>query len=106
MDTKETGLLAQLFREARTFSAWQQRSVPEGAIGAAFALAQLGLTSANCEPLRLVLVKSPEAKAKLLSRVSSGNYRKVERAPVTATVAYEVAFFDHLPRLYPHTDAR
>jgi 3-hydroxypropanoate dehydrogenase len=106
MDTKETGLLAQLFREARTFSVWQERPVPEGAIEAAFALAQLGPTSANCQPLRLVLVKSLEAKARLLACVSSGNYRKIETAPVTAIVAYEVAFFDHLPRLYPHTDAR
>jgi 3-hydroxypropanoate dehydrogenase len=106
MDRKETGLLAQLFQEARTFSAWQPRPVPEGVIEAAFALAQLGPTSANCQPLRLVLVKSPEANAQLLPCVSSGNYRKVETAPVTAIVAYEVAVFDHLPRLYPHTDAR
>jgi 3-hydroxypropanoate dehydrogenase len=106
MDTVGTALLAQLFREARTFSVWQERPVPEGAIEAAFALAQLGPTSANCQPLRLVLIKSFEAKARLLACVSSGNYRKIETAPVTAIVAYEVAFFDHLPRLYPHTDAR
>jgi 3-hydroxypropanoate dehydrogenase len=106
MNNGNTGLLAQLFQEARTFSAWQARPVPEAAIEAAFALARLGPTSANCQPLRLVLVKSPEAKAKLLACVSTGNYRKVETAPVTAIVAYEVAFFDHLPRLYPHSDAR
>ena len=106
MDTTQAGLLARLFRDARTFSAWQDRPVAAELIEAAFALAQLGPTSANCQPLRLVLVKSPEAKAKLLSCVSSGNYRKVESAPVTAIVAYDVAFFEHLPRLYPHTDAR
>lgn len=106
MDKQDAGLLAQLFREARTFSAWQERRVADEVIEAAFALAQLGPTSANCQPLRLVLVKSPKAKERLLSCVSSGNYRKVETAPVTAIVAYEVAFFDHLPRLFPHTDAR
>ena len=106
MEIKDGQLLERLFRKARTFSAWQDRSVPEGAIETAFALAQLGPTSANCQPLRLVLVRTPEAKARLLSCVSSGNFRKVEAAPVTAIVAYEVAFFDHLPRLYRHTDAR
>jgi 3-hydroxypropanoate dehydrogenase len=106
MDTKDAGLLVRLFREARTFSAWQELPVAEEAIEAALALAQLGPTSANCQPLRLLLVKSPEAKERLLSCVSSGNYRKVQTAPVTAIVAYEVTFFDHLPRLYPHTDAR
>jgi 3-hydroxypropanoate dehydrogenase len=106
MDTKDAGLLAQLFREARTFSTWQERPVAQEIIESALALAQLGPTSANCQPLRLLLVKSPEAKERLLSCVSSGNYRKVQTAPVTAIVAHEVAFFDHLPRLYPHTDAR
>jgi nitroreductase len=106
MDTTDAGLLAQLFWEARTFSAWLQRPVAEEVIESALTLAQLGPTSANCQPLRLLLVKSPEAKERLLSCVSSGNYRKVQTAPVTAIVAYEVAFFDQLPRLYPHTDAR
>jgi 3-hydroxypropanoate dehydrogenase len=106
MDTKDASMLAQLFRDARTFSAWQDRPVADQVIEAAFALAQLGPTSANCQPLRLVLVKSPDGKERLLRCVSSGNYRKVEAAPVTAIVAYEVTFFDHLPRLFPHTDAR
>src|SRR5215471_12718188 len=66
MDTKDEGLLARLFEKARTFTAWQERPVAGEIIEAAFALAQLGPTSANCQPLRLVLVKSPEAKARLL----------------------------------------
>ena len=69
MEIKDGQLLERLFRKARTFSAWQDRSVPEGAIETAFALAQLGPTSANCQPLRLVLVRTPEAKARLLSCV-------------------------------------
>jgi 3-hydroxypropanoate dehydrogenase len=98
--------LATLFTEARTFTRWQDRPVPEEAIETALALAQLGPTSANCQPMRLVLVRSAEAKERLLACVSSGNYEKVRTAPVTAVVAYDREFYEHLPRLYPHTDAR
>ena len=100
-----SGILTQLFNEARTFSYWQARSVPEGLVEAAFELAFLGPTSANCEPLRLVLVRSPEAKERLLPCVSSGNYEKVRTAPITAIVAYDLKFFEMLPRLFPHSDA-
>jgi 3-hydroxypropanoate dehydrogenase len=80
----ETGLLAAIFREARTFSHWQARPVPEALVESAFELACLGPTSANCQPLRLVLVRSPAAKEQLLPCVSSGNYEKVRTAPITA----------------------
>jgi 3-hydroxypropanoate dehydrogenase len=101
-----SGILEQLFNEARTFSHWQARQVPEGLVEAAFELASLGPTSANCEPLRLVLVRGPQAKKRLLPCVSSGNYEKVQAAPITAIVAYDREFFELLPRLYPHGDAR
>ena len=80
MTATETGFLAAIFREARTFSHWQARPVPEAMVESAFELACLGPTSANCQPLRLVLVRSPAAKERLLPCVSSGNYEKV-RAP-------------------------
>ena len=99
-------VLAVLFRDARTFSHWQQRPVSEALIEAAFDLACLGPTSGNCQPMRLVLVQSPGAKERLLPCVSSGNYEKVGTAPITAIVAYDREFFELLPRLYPHTDAR
>lgn len=98
-------ILAQIFNEARTFSYWHARPVPEGLVETAFELASLGPTSANCEPLRLVLVRSPEAKERLLPCVSSGNYEKVRMAPITAIVAYDLRFFELLPRLFPHSDA-
>src|ERR1700751_4857832 len=106
--TSATGreVLGALFREARTFSYWQQRPVSEALVETAFELACLGPTSGNCQPWRLVLVRSPAAKQRLLPCVSSGNYEKVRTAPVTAIVAYDREFYDHLPRLYPHTDAR
>lgn len=98
--------LDQLFHEARTFSRWLAREVPDTLIETALAMALLGPTSGNCEPMRLVLVKSPEGKERLLRCVSSGNSEKVRAAPVTAIVAYDTFFYDHLPRLFPHTDAR
>lgn len=98
--------LATLFTEARTFSHWQDRVIPEGAIETALGLAQLGPTSGNCEPMRLVLVKSRAGKERLLRCVSSGNSEKVRAAPVTAIIAYDREFYEYLSRLFPHTDAR
>jgi 3-hydroxypropanoate dehydrogenase len=95
-----------MFNDARTFSHWHARPVAEALVEAAFELACLGPTSGNCQPMRLVLVQSPEAKQRLLPCVSSGNYEKVRTAPITAIVAYDREFFELLPRLYPHTDAR
>ena len=105
-DSTEPKFLDTLFREARTFSYWQERRVSEALVEAAFDLACLGPTSGNCLPMRLVLVRSPAAKERLLPCVSSGNHEKVRTAPITAIVAYDREFFDLLPRLYPHTDAR
>jgi 3-hydroxypropanoate dehydrogenase len=102
----ETGFLAAIFREARTFSHWQARPVPQALVESAFELACLGPTSGNCQPIRLVLVRSPEAKERLLPCVSSGNFDKVRTAPITAIIAYDREFYELLPRLYPHTDAR
>jgi 3-hydroxypropanoate dehydrogenase len=98
--------LAVLFNEARTFSYWQACDVPDGVIESALTMAMLGPTSGNCEPMRLVLVKSKEAKERLLPCVSSGNSEKVRTAPVTAIVAYDTVFYEYLPRLFPHNDAR
>ena len=102
----EPEFLETLFREARTFSYWQERAVSEALVEAAFELACLGPTSGNCLPMRLVLVRSPAGKERLLTCVSSGNWDKVRTAPITAIVAYDREFFELLPRLYPHTDAR
>jgi 3-hydroxypropanoate dehydrogenase len=98
--------LATLFTAARTFTHWLERPVADEVIVKAVGLAQLGPTSGNCEPWRLVLVKSPAGKARLLPCVSSGNHEKVRTAPATAIIAYDREFYEYLPRLYPHTDAR
>jgi 3-hydroxypropanoate dehydrogenase len=63
-------------------------------------------TSANCQPLRVVFVKSAEAKARLKPYLTPGNVTKTMDAPVTAILAYDTTFYEHLPKLFPHTDAR
>jgi 3-hydroxypropanoate dehydrogenase len=102
----EDAALDRLFRKARTANAWQARPVSEETIRELYSLVALGPTSANQSPARFVFVRSPEGKEKLLEAVSSGNQEKTRTAPVTAIVAYDPQFFEHLPRLFPHADAR
>lgn len=98
--------LDQLFREARTHNAWQDRPVPESLLREALDLAKMGPTSANVSPLRVVFVRSPEAKARLRPALAPGNVDKTMAAPVTAILGYDTTFYEHLPRLFPHADAR
>lgn len=96
-----------LFREARTFSAWQDRDVSDALLQAVYELAKLGPTEANSNPMRVTFVKSKEAKAKLKPFLAAGNVEKTMAAPVTAIIAYDTAFFENMPRLFPHVpDAR
>ncbi len=95
-----------LFRAARTHSAWRDEPVSDVLLQAVYDLAKMGPTSANCQPMRLRFVKSPEAKARLKPHLSAGNVEKTMAAPVTAIVGYDLAFPERLPDLFPHTDAR
>lgn len=95
-----------LFREARTHNAWQDREVTDVLLEAVFDLAKMGPTSANCSPMRVVFVKSLAAKEKLEPALSEGNRAKTIAAPVTAIIGHDRAFHEHLPRLFPHADAR
>ncbi len=98
--------LDQLFRNARTFNAWLDREVTDAQLHQLYDLLKYGPTSANSSPMRLVFVKSAEAKAKLSPFLSEGNRAKTMAAPVTAIVANDHAFHEKLPQLFPHTDAR
>ncbi|WP_250624732.1 malonic semialdehyde reductase [Pinirhizobacter soli] len=98
--------LDQLFRQARTYNAWTDRPVDDGLLHQLYDLVKFGPTSANTSPMRLVFVKSPEAKAKLSPFLSEANRAKTMEAPVTAIVAADHEFYEHLPRLFPHADAR
>ncbi len=97
--------LDQLFRSARTHNELSGE-VSDETLRQLYDLAKWGPTSANMSPLRLVFVKSPEAKAKLGPALDEGNYAKTMAAPVTAIVAFDMAFYDKLPYLFPHTDAK
>lgn len=102
----DTAALDTLFRSARTFSHWRNEPVSLDTLRALYDLMKWGPTSANSCPLRIVFVTSPEAKAQLLPAMSAGNVEKTRTAPVTAILAQDMAFYDRLPQLYPHTDAR
>ena len=98
--------LDQLFRSARTQNAWQDRPVSEAQLHALYDLMKWGPTSANCSPARIVFVTSEEGKRKLEPALSDGNRAKTMRAPVTAIIATDFAFYEKLPYLFPHTDAK
>ncbi|HEX2842207.1 malonic semialdehyde reductase [Hyphomicrobium sp.] len=98
--------LSQLFLSARTYSAWQEKPVPDELLVRIVDLMKLGPTSGNCEPVRIVFVRSAEAKARLKPFLSQGNSDKTMKAPVTAIIGYDLKFYELLPRLFPHTDAR
>ncbi len=98
--------LSQLFRTARTHNAWQTTPVPDELLVQIIEFMNLGPTSANCEPARIVFVKSPEAKARLAPFLSQGNREKTMQAPVTAIIGQDLAFYERLPDLFPHTDAK
>lgn len=98
--------LNQLFLEARTHNAWQSRPVEEALLHRIFELTRMGPTSANCQPLRIVFIKSAEAKEKLLPLLMEGNREKTRQAPVVAILAHDLDFYERLPELFPHTDAK
>jgi 3-hydroxypropanoate dehydrogenase len=104
--TLEAGALGALFREARSHNAWTDQPVTDDDLRAIFDLMKWGPTSANTSPARFVFVRSQENKERLKLALSAGNTAKTMAAPVTAIVAYDPLFYDHLPKLFPHADAR
>ncbi len=98
--------LDQLFRAARTHNEWQDRPVPEGLLREAVDLAKMAPTSANTSPMRVVFVRSSAGKERLKPALAPGNLEKTMSAPVTAIIGQDLAFYDQLPRLFPHADAR
>lgn len=95
-----------IFRDARTHSAWRDQAVSDVLLEAVYDLAKMGPTSANCSPMRVVYVRSAEAKARLKPALAEGNVAKTMAAPATAIIAYDLEFYEQLPRLFPQADAR
>jgi 3-hydroxypropanoate dehydrogenase len=96
----------QLFTEARTQNGYLPTPVPDEKLQALYDLLKWGPTAANSSPARFVFVRSEEAKARLVACMAPGNQAKVQQAPVTAIIGMDMQFFDKLPQLFPHTDAR
>jgi 3-hydroxypropanoate dehydrogenase len=98
--------LNQIFHNARTHSAWQAKPVSDEILHQIYESMKWGPTSANSNPARIVFVKSRTAKEKLLTCVSPGNMEKTKSAPVTAIIAGDMEFYEKLPKLSPHVDAK
>lgn len=105
-DIANTAALDLIFTKARTYNSWQDQDVSDDILQEAYNLARMGPTSANCSPLRIVFVKSPTEKQRLKPALAEGNQDKSMQAPVIALFAHDMAFYEELPFLFPHTDAR
>ncbi len=95
-----------IFRNARTRNGWEEREVSKTLMQAVYDLTKWGPTSANCSPARFVFVSSPEAKERLKPHLSEGNREKTMAAPCCVIIAYDMEFYEKLPQLFPHTDAK
>jgi 3-hydroxypropanoate dehydrogenase len=98
--------LDQLYRQARTHRSWTGEPVSDVVLQAAYDLARMAPTSGNCCPMRVLFLRSREAKERLKPALSAGNLVQTMSAPVTAIIGYDLQFYDHLPRLYAAADAR
>lgn len=104
MTPLDPSVLDQLFLQARTHNVWLDRPVSDETLHQIYDLARMGPTSANTTPMRLVFVRSPEAKERLKPALSPGNVDKTMAAPVTAIVAYDTDFHEQMGKLFPSRD--
>ena len=100
MTRLDDAALDTLFRKARTFRNWSDRPVENATLDALWDLVRLAPTSANCSPLRIVFVKSAAAMERLRPHLAEGNIASVMSAPVTAILAHDLDFYEHLPTLF------
>lgn len=98
--------LDQLFRTARSYNGYLDRPVATEQLHAIWDLLKFGPTSANCLPARILWVTSAEAKDRLAALALPANGDKIRSAPVTAIIGMDLEFYELLPELFPHTDAR
>jgi len=95
-----------LFNAARAHNGWKADKITVTQLEQIYDLMKMGPTSANCSPARVIFVMSAEGKEKLKPALSSGNLDKTMAAPATAIIGYDTQFYEYLPELFPHTDAR
>lgn len=94
-------VLDQVFLKARTANKFSSKPVSDDTLHALYELCKWGPTSLNCQPMRLVFVKSLQAKERLKSTLMAGNVDKTMAAPATAIVAMDTRFYEHIPTLFP-----
>jgi 3-hydroxypropanoate dehydrogenase len=94
-----------LFRAARTHNDWLGQPVSDATLHQLYDLLKWGPTSANSSPARILFLRTQQAKARLLPALAPGNVEKTRTAPVTAIIAYDLKFYEKLPRLFPHNPA-
>ena len=95
-----------LFLDARTHYKWNAAPVADEVLEEMYRLLRVGPTSANCSPARFLFLRTAEAKERLRPALSPGNLDKTMTAPIVVVVAYDPQFYEHLPKLFPHADAR
>ena len=98
--------LDQLFRTSRSYNGYLDKPVSNAQLDAIWELMKFGPTSANCLPARLVWCTSDDAKQRLAALTLPDNAKKIVAAPVTVIIGMDLEFYDNLPELFPHTDAR
>jgi 3-hydroxypropanoate dehydrogenase len=94
-----------IFREARSHNAWLNRTISEDTLRRLYDLAKWGPTSANAGPARFIFIRSQKAKERLRPTLSPGNVAKTMTAPITVIIAYDLKFYEKLPKLFPHNPA-
>lgn len=108
-ETLETSRLAiddatadRLFRTARTVTTFAESDVTDEQLAAVYDLIKWGPTSMNVSPLRVLVVRTPEARQRLVAVMPEGNQERVAKAPVTLVLAYDTDFHERLDVLIPH----
>ena len=96
----------QLFTDARTYNAWSDRTVLDEQLKNLYDYVKYGPTSANCCPARFIFVTSDKAKEKLKPALDGSNVEKTMSAPATVIIAMDNEFYEELPKLFPHADAK
>jgi 3-hydroxypropanoate dehydrogenase len=106
MSTVSNDDLDLIFRKARTQNGWLDKPVDDALLRQVYDLAKMGPTSANMSPLRILFVRSAAAKERLKPALDAGNVAKTMAAPVTAILGMDIHFYEKLPQLFPHVDAK
>lgn len=95
-----------LFREARSQNGWLDEPVSDEQLEELHSLTKMGSTSMNCCPARFVFLRSSEQKERLKPTLAETNVAKAMSAPVVTIIGYDTAFYEHMPKLFPHMDVR